>query len=191
MRQQKVLKTTTIALAVVMNIIGAQAALILKLPIYLDTIGTVFTSALLGPIYGMVTGLLSAVITGIGFDIYSLYFFPVQMITGIMAGILFQKKWVKHWRLFLGCFAVTIPGTAAAALISAFLFGGFTSSGSSFLVMILRKAGMHPVLSVFLVQTATDYPDRLLTIGLVLFLTAALPREMVTRIRGRAYEPIQ
>ena len=38
-----------IALAIVMNVIGGQIALALRLPIYLDSIGTIMIGAILGP----------------------------------------------------------------------------------------------------------------------------------------------
>ena len=38
-----------IALAVVLNLIGGQIALMLKLPIYLDSMGTMFIAAVYGP----------------------------------------------------------------------------------------------------------------------------------------------
>ena len=38
-----------IAFAICINFVGGQIALFLKLPIYLDSIGTVFVAAVLGP----------------------------------------------------------------------------------------------------------------------------------------------
>lgn len=49
------------------NIVGAFLALNLRLPVYLDSIGTVLVSGLLGPVYGMVTGVLGSLISGITF----------------------------------------------------------------------------------------------------------------------------
>ena len=43
-----------IALAIVMNVIGGQIALALRLPIYLDSIGTIMISAMLGPWCGLI-----------------------------------------------------------------------------------------------------------------------------------------
>ncbi|MBM4414599.1 MAG: hypothetical protein FJ040_14270, partial [Chloroflexi bacterium] len=50
------------ALAIAMNIVVGQLVTVLKLPIYLDSIGTVLVGALLGPIAGGLTGLLANVI---------------------------------------------------------------------------------------------------------------------------------
>ena len=74
-----------VALAVGINIAGGQIALLLKLPVYLDSIGTILTGALLGPWFGMLPNLISGIFMGMTVDIYSLYFAPVGMITGIMS----------------------------------------------------------------------------------------------------------
>ena len=63
-----------VALGIVLNIVGAFIALNLRLPIYLDSVGTVLSGALLGPVYGVATGVLGSLISGITFDIYSLYY---------------------------------------------------------------------------------------------------------------------
>ena len=51
-------KICMIAFAICINFVGGQIALFLKLPIYLDSIGTVFVAAVLGPFYGMLPNLL-------------------------------------------------------------------------------------------------------------------------------------
>jgi len=81
-----------VALAVGINIAGGQIALLLKLPVYLDSIGTILTGALLGPWFGMLPNLISGIFMGMTVDIYSLYFAPVGMITGIMSGLVFRKE---------------------------------------------------------------------------------------------------
>mgnify|MGYP000326581294 CR=1 FL=1 len=47
-----------IAFCVVINIVGGQIALFARLPIYLDSIGTVLAAAVFGPVYGMLPSLL-------------------------------------------------------------------------------------------------------------------------------------
>ena len=76
-----------IALAIVMNVIGGQIALALRLPIYLDSIGTIMIGAMLGPWCGLIPGLLGGLIMAFTGDIYSLYFAPVGMIVGFMSGL--------------------------------------------------------------------------------------------------------
>ena len=53
-------KIALIALFIVINIVGGHLALYTKLPIYLDTIGTLLGSAFFGPVGGLITGVLTA-----------------------------------------------------------------------------------------------------------------------------------
>ena len=90
-----------VALAVGINIVGGQIALFLKLPVYLDSIGTILTGALLGPWFGMVPNLLSGIFMGMTVDIYSLYFAPVGMITGFVSGLILRRISVKKAKILL------------------------------------------------------------------------------------------
>ncbi len=47
MNANRTLKLTTLALCGVINILGGTIALLLRLPVYLDSIGTVLAAALL------------------------------------------------------------------------------------------------------------------------------------------------
>ena len=168
---------TCIALAAGINIVGGHIALLLKLPIYLDCMGTIVAGAVLGPVYGMIPGMISGLITGVTGDIYSIYFLPVQIVTGVMAGLLFQTKWIRGKRMPIGTLALTLPGTFVSAVISTILFGGVTSSGSSIIVLILRKLGVSMIASVFAVQIFTDYADRLLAVMAAFAILKKLPQD--------------
>ncbi len=87
MKKTNTFKITIMAFAVVINIIGAFIAILLKLPIFIDTIGTF----LFGPVGGLLTGIVTSLINGLTFDPYSLYFFPVQLVIGLTAGICYKK----------------------------------------------------------------------------------------------------
>ena len=108
MRNSKSLKLTIMGIGIALNIIGAFIALNLRLPIYLDSIGTIMVGFVLGPVYGMVTGVLGSVVSGITFDIYSLYFAPVQIFTGFFAGYFYEKGLMKGKKLFLSVFVMTL-----------------------------------------------------------------------------------
>lgn len=183
MKKLTVVQVCFIALSAVINIIGGNLALVLRLPIYLDSIGTFLASALLGPVGGVLAGVVSGVISGITTDIYSLYFIPVQIVTGVAAGILFRTTLLKKWNIFLGVFCVSIAGTVISACITAYVFGGVTSSGSSILVTLLHKLGLHMVASAFVVQIVTDYADRLISIAIVVAVLAVLSNSMKQQIR--------
>ncbi|MEG0579528.1 MAG: ECF transporter S component, partial [Niameybacter sp.] len=140
-----------VGFGIALNIVGAFVALTLRLPIYLDSIGTIMVACLLGPKYAILTGLGGSVVSGVTFDIYSLYFAPVQITTGLLAGWMFQKGWLKGKRMPIGVLLFTLPTSLISAIIAAAVFGGVTSSGSSYIVQVLSVVGVPTVVSVFIV----------------------------------------
>lgn len=177
------------ALAIVINVVGGQVALALRLPIYLDSIGTILVGVVLGPWFGLVPGLLGGLIMAATGDIYSLYFAPVGMIVGMMSGLVYRKEgmqrgmalgkiygWQDVARTFGKAALVTIPGTAVSSVICAVLFGGITSSGSTVLVQFLAvKTPLTMTESVFVVQLLTDYADRVVSLFLVMAVLRVMP----------------
>lgn len=173
-----------VAMAVALNIAGGQAALMLRLPVYLDSIGTILIGAVLGPWFGMVPNLLSGIFMGMTIDIYSLYFAPVGMITGMMSGLLLHRGGIKKARLFLLAAGVTVPGTIVSSVINAALFGGVTSSGSAVLVQILSRTPLGLTGSIFAVQFLTDYADRCISIFVVCAFVSVLGADLRQKLAG-------
>ena len=173
-----------LAMAVVVNVVGAQIALTFRLPVYLDSVGTIMAGAFLGPVWGMLPNLLSGVILGMTSDIYSLYFAPAGMVTGLMAGLAWKMHLTDKRRIWLGADLVTLPGTFMSSVICAVVFGGITSSGSTILVQLLARTPIGLTGSVFVVQIVTDYLDRLISMFFVAILLHALPYDVKCRWRG-------
>jgi len=161
---KKIQKHTIVIMGIVLNVMGAYIAMTFKIPFYMDSIGTVFVAGMLGPKYAIITGLLGSFVSGMTFDIYSLYYAPVQIFTGFFAGVLYHTKWLNGKRMVIGNLLVAVPTSLASALITAGLFHGITSSGSTFLVIILHKLRFNLVVSILLVQIFTDYIDKLLAV---------------------------
>jgi energy-coupling factor transport system substrate-specific component len=171
-------KLSIIALAIALNVVGGQIALLLHLPVYLDSIGTILIAVIYGPFYGILPPLLYGMVMGFTLDIYSLYFMPVGIILGLTTGIVSRALNLRGRLIVPGALIITIPGTITSALITALLFGGITSSGSTVIVQILNKAGMGLTASVFVVQILTDYLDRLISLALVAALLRAIPARL-------------
>lgn len=75
-----------IVISIAINMIGGQLASMVKLPIFLDSIGTLISAVLLGPVIGMLTGLLTNLLWGLLTDPIAAAFAPVAMVIGLVAG---------------------------------------------------------------------------------------------------------
>lgn len=173
-------KMVLVGFGIALNIVGAFIALNLRLPIYMDSIGTIMIAYLLGPKYAVLTGLSGSIVSGISFDIYSLYFAPVQISTGLISGWVFQTNLIKGRKIPLGVLLFALPTSFVSAVISAAVFGGITSSGSSYIVQVLSAINVPTVVSVFIVQVITDYIDKYIAVLLVIATAKLLPHSMKT-----------
>jgi hypothetical protein len=114
---------TLMPVAIAINIAVGSIAVALRLPIYLDSIGTVLVGALAGPWAGALTGILSNLIWSIlpipgGAGPNAAFFAPVAGVIGLMAGFwasrgIFQ---IRSDDARVGGFLSLAAGIAAAAI---------------------------------------------------------------------------
>ena len=84
---KKVLYRYLILLGVGVNIIGAQIVPIFHIPAYLDTVGTILSAILMGPILGALVGLVTNIALGFLIDPGYFYFAIVNVLVGIITVI--------------------------------------------------------------------------------------------------------
>lgn len=177
-------KTTPLvfaALGVCLNMIGSFLAMIMHMPVYMDTLGTVFVSLFCGPVYGICCALLSSLINA-SFDPFALPFIPNGIAAAVFASLLRHPRLAKV-PLVLKTFIVSLPCSVVSASISAYVFGGITSAASSYIVQFLYGAVHLPlVLSAFIVQIGTDYLDKLIILSVVTLFIARIPTHIKEKI---------
>lgn len=173
-----------ISIAIAINLVGANLALFLRLPIYLDTIGTLLIAVILGPWYAASTAFLSALINWMTTDIFSLYYSPVAIVVAIITGILIKRN-CKPSSLLWRSLIISLPGTIIASVITVILFKGITSSGSSIIAQFLHGIGLDMTSSLILVQVGTDYMDRLISLILVFSTITLLKKHSPNLINQR------
>lgn len=173
-----------ISIAIAINLVGANLALFLRLPIYLDTIGTLLIAVILGPWYAASTAFLSALINWMTTDIFSLYYSPVAIVVAIITGILIKRN-CKPSSLLWKSLIISLPGTIIASVITVILFKGITSSGSSIIAQLLHGIGLDMTSSLILVQVGTDYMDRLISLILVFSTITLLKKHSPNLINQR------
>lgn len=160
-------KITFMALCIAINSVSAWLAVVLKLPVYLDSIGTIMAGFSFGPAFGILTGIISAFANSIG-DPIAIYFMPTQIVVGFTADYFkFLKRDDIVSKLYLAP-AMSLPAAISSALIATYLFGTVTTAGSSYIVQALRALMDISDFAIVLgVQIITDYADKLLSILLV------------------------
>lgn len=85
--KQKSLCNNFCGVAVAMNIVLGIITSALGIPLYLDTLGTVLSAAILGPLPGIIVGALSNIITGLIYSVSDIPFCLVNMAVGLIVGL--------------------------------------------------------------------------------------------------------
>ena len=164
------------ALGVCLNILGSFLVMITRLPIYGDTLGTIFVGVFCGPFYAVPCALVSSLLNA-SYDPFAIPFIPNGITVALFASLLRQPR-LRNLPLALKAFIVGLPASG----VSAFVFGGITSAGSSYIVQLLHGVFQLPmVASVFLVQVFTDYADKFLILVIVTLIIQRIP----TRIKEK------
>lgn len=179
------LKLSTSALvlipaAVGINYIGKLFAGLLKLPLWLDAIGTVLAAMLAGPVVGAICGAINNIIYGLTMDpisfIYALTSIGIGLAVGIMA----------HRGMIRGVVGAVVVGLVAAVVstvistpINIGFWGGQTGNVWGDLVYAWFIAHHFPVWMASLVdEFVVDVPDKIATVIVAYGIFKGLPQKL-------------
>jgi energy-coupling factor transport system substrate-specific component len=184
---------STLALALIPRAVALNLALgavvgALKLPVYLDSVGTILVAVLAGPWAGIVTGIVSNSVLGLLVSPALFAFIPVAIVIGWLAGVAGR---VGAFRSLAGSIAAGLVIGVAAALASAViviaLMGGLTASGTGLLTIALRAMfGVSVDSAAKIAAVVTDALDKPLSCVLVYLVLERLPRRLGARFRRAA-----
>lgn len=164
-----------IPVGVAVNFVGGQLASVLKLPMYLDTIGTIFTSMLCGPWVGAVTGGLTNVVTGIANPV-NFAFIPVNVIAGLVTGFLARKNMFSvWWKWLLSMLIMAAVSIVVAAPIVVYMFGGVTGGGTSIITATAMAAGANIWAAFFGTEGVFTVLDRIISFVISLLVIKVIP----------------
>lgn len=172
-----------IPVAIAINIVGFQLCQLLRLPIFLDSIGTILVGVLAGPWVGGLAGLLTNCINGIFNPVY-FAFAPTSILVGIVAGLLSSKGlFTKVWKLIVSALVITIVATIASGTITAVVFGGATGGTGSIFTATLLAAGNNIITSVFSVQFFQEIADKFISIIVVWTVIKGMSSRYLTKLK--------
>jgi energy-coupling factor transport system substrate-specific component len=170
-----------IPVAIAINIAIGQIVVLLKLPVFLDSIGTVLVAILCGPWAGALTGALSNTIWGV-FNPDSLPWWPVAFFIGLVAGLCANAGWFKNWwKVILSGFLIALTAAIVSTPISVYLYGGITASGSSFITAYLLQTGQSVVSAVLSTGFLVEPVDKISTAMLAFAIVQGIPRRLIAR----------
>lgn len=173
-----------IPVAIAINLAVGQLVIAIKLPLYLDSIGTVLVGVLVGPWAGALTGVISNIIwTATGWFPQAIAWAGVAALIGILAAFFKKGGWMDG--AFKAGLSGLITGIIAALLsapIAAFVFGGVTGTGTDVLVAAFSGTFGLDILGANMAQGVVSDPiDKVVTFLIVWALLKALPERLQVR----------
>jgi energy-coupling factor transport system substrate-specific component len=173
-----------IAFSIALNVTMGQFVTALKIPLYLDMLGTVLCAALAGTRPAIITAVSSNILAATLGSPAMLFFAPVGVLVAWLSSI--ASKWKAFARPAIAASAGAFVGICAATLsapISAYVFGGITVAGTDIIVALFRGSGFSLVQSTWLQGLTTDIPDKALSFVIVAGLLRDLPQRILRRFR--------
>ena len=177
-----------IPVCVAVNFVGGQLAGLLKLPMYLDTIGTIFASLLCGPWVGAVAGGLTNVVTGIA-NPTNFAFIPVNIIAGLVTGFLARKNMFnKTWKWLLSMFIMAWVSIIVSAPIVVLVYGGVTGGGTSLITAAALAAEANIWAAFFGTEGVFQVLDRIISFLICWAVIKVIPtRNLIKFSLGELY----
>jgi energy-coupling factor transport system substrate-specific component len=170
-----------IPVAIAINIAIGQIVALLKLPVFLDSIGTVLVGIICGPWAGALTGALSNTIWGL-FNPDSLPWWPVAFFIGLVAGFCANAGLFKNWwKVIVSGFLIALTAAITSTPIAVYLYGGITASGSSFITAYLLQTGQDVVSAVLSTSFLVEPVDKIATAMLAYAIVQGLSKRLVAR----------
>jgi energy-coupling factor transport system substrate-specific component len=170
-----------IPVAIAINIAVGQIVALLKLPVFLDSIGTVLVGIICGPWAGALTGALSNTIWGL-FNPDALPWWPVAFFIGLVAGFCANAGLFKNWwKVIISGFLIALTAAITSTPIAVYLYGGITASGSSFITAYLLQTGQGVVTAVLSTSFLVEPVDKIATAMLAFAIVQGLSKRLVAR----------
>jgi energy-coupling factor transport system substrate-specific component len=194
-----------IALGAALNCSIGAIVYLLKLPVFLDSIGTILIALLLAPdrmaafVCSWASGWIGLAVSGL-INPFLPWFALTDVAISVVAALLIvgAAKTFRERPLnsapFIGQMLLcgVVLGVVSAVVsvpVVVYLFGGVTGSGSALVVAVFLKAGQHLMSAAMLSGLASDPLDKILQVLIAALLYRATPSEFIAMLRTRELEP--
>ena len=183
MRNRKVYVVAFCGICVAINIVLGIITSALGIPLYLDTLGTVLSAALIGPVPGIIVGALSNIITGFMYSVSDIPFCLVNMAVGLIVGLVAKKFKFTVVSAVITGLVLSFVCPAIGTPIGIYVYGGLNGSASDVLVMSLVQAGKDIFQASFLRNVGSNLIDKIGTCIVGWALIRAIPMRFLENFK--------
>lgn len=175
---------------VAFNVVLGGAVHILKLPIYLDAIGTILAALLLGWRAGVIVGVLSFLLAAAVINPVYIWFCGTQAVIAIYVALVanWLRGFASTWRAALSGIGLGVVTGIVSAPVIVLVFGGVAGSGRDLLTATLIGTGEQVFKAVILSGAASEPFDKLLQVLAAYLIIRSLPKRVIGQFRNSALE---
>ncbi len=157
---------------------GHVVASTLKLPLFLDSIGTVLGGLLAGPWVGGIAGLIANFISSGTVDPTAAPYSIISLGIGFAAGIAGYYGWQNSWPGRVALYVlILLVASIGSTPINIHLYAGQSGSafGDTVIYTGIIKAGLPDWLAAYFDEASGDVPDKLITVVVAILIYVGLP----------------
>lgn len=170
-----------IPIGVAVNVVAGELVHLLKVPIFLNQIGTMIVAMLAGPWVGAATGGLAKLFFGV-FDPAQLAFMPVSMASGIVVGLLAKRGMTtKVWKVAITGFIVAVVAILIATPITILVFGGASGTGSDAFTAVILASGREIWTAVVTQKIFVESFDKILSMFIAYFVIRKMSEQYLSK----------
>lgn len=167
--------------AIGINYLGKLFAGVLKLPLWLDSIGTCLAAVLAGPIAGAIVGAVNNIIYGLTLDPVSTIYALTNIAIGVVVGVMAYNGYMKN--IVVALLTAILTGLAAVVVstpLNVIFWGGQTGNIWGDALYATAIANHFPVfIASFFDEFVVDLPDKVAVILIVFAISKGLPKNLI------------
>jgi energy-coupling factor transport system substrate-specific component len=173
-----------VPVAAALNIVGGYINTALRLPTFLDMIGTMVAAVILGPWWGALVGAITNIVSSFLTGPISLPFAVVNVAGALVWGYANMWGWMKKaWSFFLVQVLVAFVSSLFATPIYVFIFGGATGHFADMMTAAFLAMGQNLIVSVFSSNILVSLADKIIAGYVGLAIIEALPTNLTSEAR--------
>lgn len=170
------------ALGAALNVSAGYLVNMFKLPLYLDSIGTILIASLCGWVHGVCAALSSLIILSITAVPTVIAYAGTAVVIAVLSALLYRVGFLRSMRMtIIGSIIIGLAATAASVPITTLLYGGVSLAGSDAITTFFKATGLSLWQSVILGSLITDIFDKLVSAVLCLMILRSLPVSILSR----------
>ena len=170
--------------ALLLNIIPSKTALALNLPLFLDSIGTIFAAMLGGNLPAVIVGFCVNAINGIS-DITTLYYGIISILIGVAAALFQRNGFFKTpGKIVVTIITFSFLGGGLGSVLTYFLFGYDFGEGISapFALAVYEHLGFSKFFAQLTADIILDVFDKTIVVIAAVALQRVVPQQLKDRI---------